>query len=173
MAATPSAEPAQPFLTRQRREAITGYLFASPWIFGFLVLTLGPMLFSLYASFTDYSITGTTHWKGLFNYDFILRHDTDFPIALGNTFWYVLVKTPVVVIFALCIALLMNQKVPGVKVFRTIFYMPTIITGVAAIFLWVWVLNPSGILNTGLTKLGDNTPPLWFYDPKWSKPGLV
>src|SRR5438270_13965632 len=98
----------RPAFNQRRREALTGYLFASPWIFGFLVLTLGPMIFSLYASFTDYSITGTTHWKGWANYSFILQHDADFPIALRNTFYYVLVKTPAIIIFSLFIALLLN-----------------------------------------------------------------
>jgi len=149
-ATSPAVSSEKQFLTRQRREAIRGYLFASPWIFGFVVLTLGPMLFSLYASFTQYNIVDAPIWKGLDNYRFIFQHDPDFVTALQNTVWYVLVKTPIVILFSLLIAVLMNQNIPGVKIFRTIFYMPTIITGVAAIFLWIWVLNPSGILNTVL-----------------------
>lgn len=173
MAATSPAVPEKtPFLTQRRREAITGYLFASPWLIGFVFLTLGPMLFSLYASFTQYNIVGAPIWKGLANYQFIFQHDPDFPIALKNTLWYVVVKTPVVIVFSLFIAVLMNQSIPGVKIFRTIFYMPTIITGVAAIFLWIWVLNPSGILNTVLGVFHIYQP-LWFYDPKYSKAGLV
>lgn len=158
--------------SQRRREAVTGYLFASPWIFGFLAITLGPMLFSLYASFTSYHITDTPQWLGAQNYQFILQHDPDFSTSLGNTVWYVIVKTPVVISLSLVIAVLMNQNVPGVKIFRTIYYMPTVITGVAAIFLWVWVLNPSGILNTALAYF-HLAQPNWFYDPAWSKPGLI
>lgn len=156
----------------RRRQAITGYLFASPWIFGFLVLTLGPMLFSLYASFTNYDIVRVPHWIGAGNYTFILQHDPDFRRSLGNTLWYVLVKTPVVIVVSLLVAILMNQNVPGTTVFRTIYYMPSVITGVGAIFLWVWVLSPYGILNKGLALLHVYTPN-WFLDPAWSKPGLV
>jgi len=160
-------------LKRTKREAITGYLFAAPWIFGFLVFTLGPMLFSLYASFCKYDIVNAPVWKGWnFNYGFIFMHDPQFIISLKNTFWYVLVKTPAIIIVSLLAALLMNQRVPGVRVFRTIYYMPTVITGVAAIFLWVWVLSPRGILNHGLSLLGIQGP-LWFFDPSWTKPGLV
>jgi len=171
-ATSPAVSSEKQFLTRQRREAIRGYLFASPWIFGFVVLTLGPMLFSLYASFTQYNIVDAPIWKGLDNYRFIFQHDPDFVTALQNTVWYVLVKTPIVILFSLLIAVLMNQNIPGVKIFRTIFYMPTIITGVAAIFLWIWVLNPSGILNTVLGFFHIYQP-LWFYDAKYSKAGLV
>jgi multiple sugar transport system permease protein len=160
-------------LKRPQREAITGYLFASPWMIGFLVFTLGPMLFSLYCSFCKYDIVNTPIWKGWnYNYGFILHQDPKFPVALKNTFWYVIVKTPVLVSFALVFAALMNTNVPGIRYFRTIYYMPTVITGVAAIFLWVWVLNPNGILNHGLAFLHIYQP-LWFYDPKYTKPGLV
>jgi multiple sugar transport system permease protein len=170
--AAPRPRTRQKFWSQRRREALTGYLFASPWIIGFLFLTLGPMLFSLYASFTTYDIVNAPHWIGLANYNFIFHHDPDFPTALQNTFVYVLMKTPIVISVALFIAILMNQNVPGVKFFRTIFYMPTVITGVAAIFLWIWVLSPTGILNSGLGYL-HISPKNWFYDPSWSKPGLV
>ncbi|GAC1445154.1 MAG: sugar ABC transporter permease [Chloroflexota bacterium] len=164
-----------PFLNQRRREALTGYLFAAPWIFGFLALTLGPMIFSLYASFTVYDIAHPPKWVGLDNYRFIFNHDPDFRTALGNTIWYVVFKTPIVVVTALFLAILMNQKVPGIKYYRTIFYMPTIVTGVAAIFLWVWILSPTGLLNNAITFF--HLPQTWqhdyFLDPHWSKPGLI
>jgi multiple sugar transport system permease protein len=112
-------------------------------------------------------------WKGWnYNFGFIFQHDPNFPVALKNTFWYVLVKTPVIVAISLAVALLMNQRVPGIRFFRTIFYMPTVITGVAAIFLWIWVLSPAGILNQFLGKL-HLPQPLWFLDPAYTKPGMV
>jgi multiple sugar transport system permease protein len=165
--------PAWNRIKRSNREAITGYLFASPWIFGFLFLTLGPLLFSLYAAFCKYDIVNPPVWKGWnYNFGFIFQHDPNFPVALKNTFWYVLVKTPVIIVFSLLIALLMNQRVPGIRIFRTIFYMPTVITGVAAIFLWIWVLSPAGILNQALGVLHVYQP-LWFLDPRYTKPGMV
>jgi multiple sugar transport system permease protein len=172
LAATkPRAARPRTYFNQRRREVLTGYLFASPWIFGFLTLTLGPMIFSLYASFTVYDIT-TLKWVGAQNYQFIFQHDPDFWTALRNTLWYVTFKTPAVIIASLALALLMNQPVPGRKAFRTIFYMPTVVTGVAAIFLWVWILSPLGLLNTVLGAL-HLPQPEWFLDPKYSKPGMI
>lgn len=162
----------RPAFNQRRREALTGYLFAAPWIFGFLVLTLGPMLFSLYASFTVYDIASPPRWIGLDNYRFIFQHDPDFLTSLRNTIWYVVFKTPVVILLSLFLAILMNQRVPGLKVFRTIFYMPTVITGVAAIFLWVWILSPLGLLNNVLGYL-HLPQPEWFLNPTYAKPGLI
>jgi multiple sugar transport system permease protein len=173
LAATPAVtERPRPFLTPKRREAITGYLFALPFIVGFLGLTVGPMLFSLYASFADYNITSAPKWIGLDNYEYILTDDDRFRTSLGNTVYYVLLKTPTIILVALALALLMRVEVPGRRVFRTIYYLPSILTGVSAIFLFIWVLSPRGILNQGLHAIGL-TSPNWFFDPQWAKPGLV
>jgi multiple sugar transport system permease protein len=163
----------KPWLTPGRREAIAGYLFAAPFIVGFLALTVGPMLFSLYASFTKYNIVAAPRWIGLDNYRNIFLYDDRFRISLQNTVFYVIIKTPVVIVVSLLLAMLLNiDHLPFKRVFRTVFYMPTVLTGVAAVFLWVWVLNPSGLLNRGLAFL--HIPgPNWFYDPAWSKPGLI
>ena len=153
------------------KEAITGWLFAMPWILGFLIFTLGPMLFSLYTSFTRYNITAPPRWVGLQNYT-RLFNDPFFYTSIYNTFWIVLVKTPIVVIVSICIALLLNMELPGAKTFRAIFYMPNVLAGVAAVFLWQWILAPNGLLNRGLGAIGLPTP-AWFVDPAWTKPGLV
>ncbi len=160
------------FLTPKRREALIGYLFASPWIIGFVCLTLGPMIFSFYASFTAYHIVDTPRWIGLDNYKFIFQEDNQFRISLGNTFYYVLIKTPLVISLSLVVAVLLNMPLPGQRIFRTIYYMPTVTTGVAASLLWVWILNPQGIVNKGLAVLHIQGPN-WFYDPQWSKPALI
>lgn len=172
------------FRSLKWREAITGYLFVLPWIVGFLAFSLLPMALSLFASFSHYDIVHFPKWEGLFNYQYMLQHDETFRIALGNTFWYVIVKTPVVIIASLLLALLMAQQIPGIKFFRTIFYMPTVITGVAAIFLWVWILYPNGILDTALHPFQllvqwvtfgkvQAKEILWFFDPSWTKPAMV
>lgn len=153
------------------REALAGWLFASPWIIGFLIFTAGPMLFSLYASFTRYNITTTPQWIGVDNYQ-ALWNDERFYRALYNTLWMVVVKIPIVVVVSITIALLLNMNVPGGKFFRTIFYLPNVLAGVAAIFLWKWILLPNGILNRGLALFGIPTIG-WFVDPQWTKPGLV
>jgi multiple sugar transport system permease protein len=155
-----------------RREAITGWLFASPWILGFLLLTAGPMLYSLYTSFTRYNIIRSPQWIGLRNYENILFNDSMFWKSLENTFWMVGVKTPVVIIAALSIAILLNMNLPGERAFRTIIYLPNVLAGVATVFLWMWVLAPNGLLNNGLAALGIRGP-AWFSDANWTKPGMV
>ena len=162
----------RPLLTPRRREAVTGYVFALPFIVGFLGLTLGPMLFSLYASFSKYNITSPPRWIGFDNYSYIFAHDDRFRTSLGNTLYYVAIKTPLFIGFALLLAMLMTVEVPGRRVFRTILYLPSILTGVSAIFLWIWVLSPDGILNRGLSLVGLPNPN-WFYDPAWTKPGMI
>jgi multiple sugar transport system permease protein len=166
------AEHRRPLITPKRQEAITGYLFALPFIFGFLTLTVGPMLFSLYASFSEYNITSAPQWIGIDNYEFILTDDDRFRKSLGNTIYYVLLKTPTIILVSLMLALLMRVDVPGRRVFRTIYYLPSVLTGVSAIFLFIWVLSPRGILNNGLGAIGVEGPN-WFFDPQWTKPGLV
>ncbi len=153
------------------REALTGWLFALPWIIGFVVFTAGPMLFSLYASFTKYNITTTPQWIGLDNYT-SLATDSRFFIAVANTFWMVLVKIPIVVVASIAIALLLNIDLPGARVFRVLFYLPNVLAGVATVFLWQWILAPDGLFNRGLALLGISGPN-WFFDPVWTKPGLV
>lgn len=162
-----------PWLTPKRREAFYGYLFAAPFIIGFLALTLGPMLFSLYVSFTKYNIVSAPRWIGLDNFRGIFLYDDNFRIALKNTLFYVAVKTPLVIVISLVLAMLLNvDQLPWKRLFRTIFYLPTVLTGVAAVFLWVWILNPEGLLNSALGLL--HLPrPNWFYDPNWAKPGLI
>ncbi len=167
-----TARPRSGIVTHWRREAIVGYLFALPWIIHFLALTVGPMAFSLYASFTSYNIVNPPRWIGIDNYRFIFLSDDRFRIALYNTLYYVIIKTPIVIVLSLIFAVLLNNPIPGKRIFRTIYYLPTVITGVAAIFLWIWVLNPAGLLNRGLALIGIRGPN-WFYDPAWSKPGLV
>jgi multiple sugar transport system permease protein len=159
-------------LTAGQREAITGWLFALPWLLGFLLFTAGPMFFSLYASFTDYRITVPERWIGLNNYVSLFTRDDRFLQSLGNTLWMVVVKTPLVLIVALGIALLLNVEVPGSRFFRTIFYLPSVLAGAAAVYLWQWILNPNGLVNRFLSLFGLDGP-AWFSNPDWTKPGLV
>jgi multiple sugar transport system permease protein len=163
--------PRRSLIRLSAREEITGWLFVSPWIIGFLLFTAGPMLFSLYTSFTRYNIIATPEWIGLANYEAIAK-DRFFWKSLENTFWMVLVKTPIVMVTAIGLAMLLNSDVPGNKFFRTTIYLPNVLSGIAAIFLWQWILAPNGLFNTGLEYLGINGPS-WFFDPNWTKPGMV
>lgn len=158
----------------RRREAIAGYLFILPWLIGFLAFIAGPMLFSLYASFTNYDVTSSMRWVGLGNYIRLITDDPLFWTSLYNTGFYVLFAVPLGIVTGLLIAVLLNQQIPGQRVFRTIFFLPKVLTGVAVLLLWLWVFNPEfGPINTFLRFFGVANPPLWFSDPTWAKPALV
>lgn len=124
-------------MSRQTRENIFGYLFISPWIIGFLGLTLGPLLFSLFASFTDYNITSRMNFIGLDNFKRMFTIDDLFKTSLWNTLYYVLFSVPLTTAGAIFLSVLLNQKVRGMKFFRTLYYLPAILSGVAVYFLWM------------------------------------
>ncbi|MCU0509752.1 MAG: sugar ABC transporter permease [Anaerolineae bacterium] len=154
------------------REEITGWLMVLPWLIGFLLFTAGPMLYSLYAGFTKYNIIADPKWIGLQNYRQLLTADPLFYKALANTFWMVAVKTPLVMMAALSIAMLLNLNLPGDRAYRTVIYLPNVLSGIAAVFLWQWILSPNGLFNTSLARIGIDGPG-WFFDPRWTKPGMV
>ncbi|MGM0775519.1 MAG: carbohydrate ABC transporter permease [Bacillota bacterium] len=160
-------------MSRQTRENIFGYLFISPWIIGFLGLTLGPLLFSLFASFTDYNITSKMNFIGLDNFKRMFTIDDLFKTSLWNTLYYVLFSVPLTTAGAIFLSVLLNQKVKGMKFFRTLYYLPAILSGVAVYFLWMQLLSPStGLVNTFLAWFGIEGP-AWLFDPEWTKPALL
>ncbi len=151
-----------------RREAIEGYIGISPWLIGFIIFTLGPMLASFYFSFTDWRITVAPTWIGLANYVKIFTDDADFYQALKVTFTYVLITLPLNLTAGLGLSLLLNQKVPGMNIFRTLFYLPVVLSGVSVALMWMWLLNPDyGVMNTLLSYIGIEGP-AWFWDPDWA-----
>jgi multiple sugar transport system permease protein len=158
---------------RTRRNLVTGLLFISPWLVGFLVFYLYPALASLYYSFTDFRILREPEWIGLQNYQRMVN-DPLFWKALSNTLWLVVVMVPISVAVALGVALLLNVRgIFGMSVFRTIFYLPVVVPAVASAVLWIWLLNPKyGLVNAALGVVGIDGPQ-WFYDASWAKPGLV
>ncbi|MCM3090251.1 sugar ABC transporter permease [Cytobacillus sp. AMY 15.2] len=160
-------------LSRQTRDNIFGYLFISPWIIGFLGLTLGPLLFSLFASFTDYNITSRMNFIGLDNFKRMFTIDDLFKTSLWNTLYYVFFSVPLTTAGAIFLSVLLNQKVKGMKFFRTLYYLPAILSGVAVYFLWMQLLSPStGLVNTFLAWFGIEGP-AWLFDPEWTKPALL
>ncbi len=161
-------------LTRTERRGLrTGLLFISPWLVGFLAFNLYPALASLYYSFTDFKILQSPRWIGLNNYSTLIN-DPLFWKSLGNTLYLTLIGVPIAVVVALGIALLLTRKgVRGIGVFRTIFYLPVVIPGVAGAILWIFLLNPSnGLVNQFLNVFGIDGPG-WFFDPGWSKNGII
>jgi multiple sugar transport system permease protein len=155
-----------------RKPGFWGMLFISPWLLGFLLFTAGPMLASLYLSFCKYDLH-TLQWVGAKNYEVLLTRDPLFWKSLGNTAIYVLFSVPLGLTGSLLIALLLNQKVKGMPVFRTLFYLPSLVPAVASALVWAWVFHPdAGILNYGLSLLGIKGP-AWLTDPKTALTSLI
>ncbi len=152
---------------RARREACEGILMASPWLVGFAVFTAGPMIASFLLSFTRWNGITPVHdlrWIGGENYARLLQHDPSFAKAFRNTAFYALVSVPLGLATALALALLLNQRVRGMAIFRTIFYLPSVVSGVATSMLWLWLFNPSfGGVNWVLHRLGLPEPG-WLTD---------
>jgi multiple sugar transport system permease protein len=156
----------------QRREFVAGVLFGLPWIIGVLAFLAYPMVASLYYSFTQYDIPKPPIWIGLRNY-INLFQDRFFPQALYNSFYLTIIGIPVQLAFALFCALLLNLKIRGQAVWRTIFVLPNLMPPVVMAILWNWILNPRlGLVNNVLAMVGIKGP-LWFASPAWSKPSMI
>lgn len=152
--------------------ARAGFLFALPWIIGFLAFSLYPICISIYYSMTNFNIFQSPTWVGLDNYKELFA-DEKFYKSLWNTFYMVVLGTPVSLIVGLLLAVLLNQKIKGLPFFRTIFYLPSIVPTVAASLLWLWILNPQyGLLNSALKAVGIHQPN-WLMDPSYTKPALI
>ncbi len=155
-----------------RRNFLWGLFFTSPAIIGLLWFTAYPLLASLYYSFTSYSMFGAIKWIGLVNFT-DLFNDSNWWLSLYNTFYLLIFTVPLGILVALGLALLLNIKVRGITVYRTIFYLPSIIPIVAAAVVWQYVLNPQfGILNNLLSAVGINGPG-WLNSPDWAKAALI
>jgi multiple sugar transport system permease protein len=156
-----------------RREELAFYLFASPWLIGFALWTAAPMLGSLGLSFTRYDVVTPPELIGFENYVKMLAGDPLVWQSLKVTTFYVLGAVPLQVIGSLLLALLMNQRVPAIAGFRTIYYMPSVIAGVPVALLWMWIFNPEfGIVNNLLDDLGISGPQ-WLFSESWVIPAFV
>lgn len=156
----------------ERRNLINGLLFCSPVIVGLAVFTVYPVLASLYYSFCNYPMLKPPVWVGLANYK-TLFHDPVFYKALGNTAYFAIFATPLGMIVAFFMALLLNQKVKGMALFRTMFFVPSIVPMVAAVVLWLWILKADGGLLNYMLGLMHLPTPAWLSDPAWAKPALI
>jgi ABC-type sugar transport systems, permease components len=155
-----------------RSPGFWGMIFISPWLLGFLLFTAGPMLMSLYLSLCKYDLH-TLQFVGAKNYEVLLTRDPLFWKSLRNTALYVLFSVPIGLTGSLFIALLLNHKVKGIALFRTLFYLPSLVPAVASALVWQWVFHPdSGILNYGLSKVGIQGP-AWLVDPDTALPSLI
>lgn len=145
---------------------LIGLSFISPWLIGFLVFTIGPMIASLYLSFTDYDLLSEAQWVGLDNYVTMFTQDPRFWTALKVTFFFVFVSVPLKLGFALFIAMLFNGKHRGVGFYRTVYYIPSIIGGsVAVAVMWKQLFGLEGAVNGILSMIGIRGTN-WIADPQ-------
>jgi multiple sugar transport system permease protein len=159
-------------LSRTTQAFLNGLLFTSPYIAGLLAFTLYPLGASFYYGFTDYRILTAPRWIGLGNFAQLLSDDL-FWISLANTAYYTVLAVPSGLAFSFILALALNLRVRGMPIYRTIFFLPSIVPSVALSILWLWVFNPQyGILNGILGLLGLPGAG-WLSDPLWSKPSLI
>jgi multiple sugar transport system permease protein len=148
------------------------YLFLLPWFIGFILFTVGPMLASLYISFTRWEIVTPSVWVGLDQYAKLFQDDR-FYLSLYNTAYYVFVGVPAHLALALVAALGMNLTLPGIRIFRTLYYVPSITPVVANSILWLWIFQPQwGLANAFLDFLGIEGL-YWLQDPKLAKPAFI
>ena len=183
------------------RDNLHGYLFASPWLLGFFIFLVGPMAFSVVLSLYHWdgitSFTANATFVGFDNFHRAFTEDRFFRIALYNTFYYALISVPLGICTSLFLANLLNAKLRGIALFRTIFYLPNVLAGVATIMMWSWLFNPefggfnfvlkaTGVISAGnflishvpglkawFDASGITWPPLWFADEFWAKPAMI
>jgi len=151
-----------------------GLFFASPWLVGFALFSVYPLVMSIYYGFTDYNVIHPPVWIGLENYKELFFEDPLFWKALYNTLYFTVFAVPLGLALSLGIAMLLHQPVPMRTFFRTVFFLPSIVPLVAASVLWLWVLNPDGgLINLLLQQFLGITGPGWLASEFWSKPSLV
>jgi multiple sugar transport system permease protein len=147
----------------QTNRAIWGYVFALPWILGLVIFWLGPIIASFYFSFTNYEVIGSADWLGLANYQRAFFEDDLFWTSMGRTFSFALAYVPAAIIGALLLASMLNQKLKGTNIYRTVFFMPHLIPAVALAVVWIFLLQPRlGPVNYMLREIGIDNPPDWL-----------
>lgn len=164
-----------------RSEARWGFFCIAPWMVGFLVLTAGPMIASLFFSFTDYDVLSPPRWVGLRNYADLAGPDRANVIkAFSNAGYLAGIGVPLGLVTGLAVALLLNAAVKGIRIYRTLFYLPAIVPVAASAVLWIWLLTADpgkGLINavwTGTLGAWMNLPaPGWLASEEWAKPALV
>ncbi len=157
---------------RWRWKDYSGFFFVLPWLIGFLVFEFLPFIASFVISFTEWNLGRTVTYVGLKNYSDLLKFEPLLVKSIFNTFYYAVFHVPGQMLFAFIVAGLLNQKVKGQPIFRTLFYLPSITASVASAVIWLWLFQPEGILNQGLALIGINGPN-WLNSVTWAMPALI
>lgn len=151
----------------------SGLLFISPWLVGLLLFTVFPMIAAIYISLTNWPIIGEHAFIGVGNYLDIFK-DESFWKSLKITVTYAALAIPLSIITAFIIAMLLNTNIKGLSIYRTAYYLPAIVSGVAVAIVWRWILNPDfGLINIFLKQVFNVEGPAWLYDTKWVLPSYI
>ncbi len=157
-----------------RAHRLTPWLLLTPWLIGLCAITLGPMIASLYLSFTNYNLLGDANWIGVQNYVQMFTNDPKFFTASLVTLKYVLVSVPLQLAFALAIAVVLNQGLAGLAFYRSVYYLPSLLgSSVAIAVLWRQIFGAAGLINQVLTALGVVKPPAWIATPQHALTTLI
>lgn len=156
-----------------RREERAGFLFASPWLIGVVIFLIGPIIASLLLSFTNWNLVSPARWVGFDNYEEMLGN-RNFRQSVNVTLFYAVLAIPLYQVAGVAVAVLLNLRIRGMYLFRTILFLPAVLSGVAVAVLWAQLLSPDfGIVNQVLRAIGISDPPRWLQDPSWAVPAVV
>ncbi len=168
-----SIRPSGARMKPRTRNTINGLLFASPWLLGLAAFWIYPTIASAYYSFTKFNGVQAPVWVGLANYIKLFTDDSNFWDAVYNTFYFAAVSIPLAIILAFALALMLNAKIRGQVVYRTIYFLPTLVPEVALALVWVYMFTPvSGIINAPFQYFGHRGP-CWLTCEAWSRQTLV
>jgi len=157
----------------KERNKIDFFIFASPWLLGLVLFTMGPLFTSLILGFCEWDILSSPKFIGIRNYK-KLFNDPIFWKSLSNTAFYAGIQVPLGILLSLFLAVLLNQKLRGITFYRTLYFLPSITPVVAIALFWQWIFEPQfGILNKLLRGLGEKYPPHWLFDTFWVKPAFI
>jgi multiple sugar transport system permease protein len=160
---------------QEARALVRGLAFISPWLIGFVLFTLVPVGLSFYYSLCNYTLLQREPpvFKGLANYRALVQDDVFWKVV-KNTFVYALFALPLGIAIALGVAMLLNTKIRGMSIYRTIVFLPSLVPAVASAMLWLWLFNSKlGLINVALRALGVAEPPAWLADEHWAMPALI
>ena len=159
---------------RRLKENLTGWLFASPWVVGLLVFIIGPMVVSIYLGLTSYDMIQAPRWVGLQNYIYIFTKDPLTWQSLRFTTVYAVLSVSINLAMGLGLAVLLNQRIKWMALWRTLYYMPTLLSGVVVALLWLWMFNGHfGVVNYLLKLFFEVQGPDWLLDERWALPGFL
>ena len=156
-----------------RREERAGFLFASPWLIGMVIFLIGPIVASVLLSLTDWNLISPAKWVGIENYRDMVA-DRNFRQSIRVTLFFAVLAVPLYQVAGVALALLLNLRLKGMYLFRTILFLPAVLSGVAVAVLWAQLLNPDlGIINQFLRGIGIDNPPRWLQSTDWAVPAVV